>query len=276
MRKKLGISVVLLVVVLVSAVAGAQIQQRFDDVPPDHYAYDAVEWAVEIGVTAGCGDGSNFCPNDKLSRAHMVTFLKRYHDWFISGTPSPPPDAPPQYPTYEAAVAAADAWYEEMERTTAGDNVSDWNKVAQSAADKAALWAGHDERADRLANETRILSRTGDLVFSNALGSLGEAKFYAAAAGYALAAAASAAALQSTSEREAAAAAAWSAAGAKLSQLSTHHSYEYITCTNCTIGGYEGRHRSGWSEGSGSRFYWKLLARDKAATARNFYFEDYA
>ena len=80
MRKKLGISVAFLVVVLVSAVAGAQIQQRFNDVPPDHYAYDAVEWAVDIGVTTGCGDGTNFCPNRNLTRAHMVTFLKRYHD----------------------------------------------------------------------------------------------------------------------------------------------------------------------------------------------------
>ena len=60
----------------------AQSGQRFDDVPEHHYAYDAVTWAVENGITEGCGDGTNFCPDRMLSRGHMVTFLKRYHDKF--------------------------------------------------------------------------------------------------------------------------------------------------------------------------------------------------
>ena len=63
----------------------AQPGQRFFDVPRTHYAYESIEWAVENAITQGCGDGRNFCPDDKLSRAHMVTFLKRYHDKFGSG-----------------------------------------------------------------------------------------------------------------------------------------------------------------------------------------------
>ena len=72
------------VIALVGTVA-AQTDQRFEDVPPDHYAYAAVDWAVENGITGGCGDGTNFCPERNLNRAHMVTFLKRYHDRFGTG-----------------------------------------------------------------------------------------------------------------------------------------------------------------------------------------------
>lgn len=76
------------VAVVSSAIVGtvaAQTSQLFDDVPRGHYAYDAVQWAVENGITQGCGDGRNFCPEQPLYRAHMVTFLKRYHDKFGSG-----------------------------------------------------------------------------------------------------------------------------------------------------------------------------------------------
>ena len=64
----------------------AQPGQRFLDVPRTHYAYQSIEWAVLNGITQGCGDGRYFCPDDTLNRAHMVTFLKRYHDRFHGGT----------------------------------------------------------------------------------------------------------------------------------------------------------------------------------------------
>ena len=66
----------------------AQTRQTFDDVPRGHYAFDGVEWAVANGITGGCGNGRNFCPEQTLNRAHMVTFLKRYHDKFGSSTSS--------------------------------------------------------------------------------------------------------------------------------------------------------------------------------------------
>ena len=73
------------VAVASSAIVGtvaAQSSRLFDDVPRGHYAYDAIEWAVDNRITVGCGDGTNFCPEQTLNRAHMVTFLKRYHDKF--------------------------------------------------------------------------------------------------------------------------------------------------------------------------------------------------
>ena len=82
-------AIVATAVALVSAAivgtVAAQTGQLFDDVPRGHYAHDPVQWAVENGITRGCGDGHSFCPERTLNRAEMVTFLKRYHDKFGSG-----------------------------------------------------------------------------------------------------------------------------------------------------------------------------------------------
>ncbi len=76
MRRIIPVAVVVAVLAAVGT-AAAQSSQRFEDVPSDAYFHDAVEWAVENGITTGCGDGTNFCPDDPLTRAHVVTFLHR-------------------------------------------------------------------------------------------------------------------------------------------------------------------------------------------------------
>ena len=88
LRTALTIAAVTAVVASVAIVGtvAAQPGQRFMDVPRTHYAYESIEWAVTNQITQGCGDGRNFCPADPLNRAHMVTFLKRYHDKFGSGS----------------------------------------------------------------------------------------------------------------------------------------------------------------------------------------------
>ncbi len=60
----------------------------FEDVPSDHYAHDAVEWAVKRGITYGCAPGK-FCPDAPLTRGQAVTFLYRY-DRSLSGEDSTP------------------------------------------------------------------------------------------------------------------------------------------------------------------------------------------
>lgn len=84
LRTALAIAAVTAVVASMAIVGtvAAQPGQRFLDVPRTHYAYNSIEWAVLNGITQGCGDGRNFCPEHTLNRAHMVTFLKRYHDRF--------------------------------------------------------------------------------------------------------------------------------------------------------------------------------------------------
>ena len=55
----------------------------FEDVKAGTYYYDAVLWAVENGITNGT-DTTHFSPNNKCTRAQVVTFL-----WRASGSPTP-------------------------------------------------------------------------------------------------------------------------------------------------------------------------------------------
>ena len=63
-----------------AAVALAQGTGQFRDVPNNHYARDAVEWAIQNRITFGCLDGTYFCPENTVNRAESVTFLHRYHN----------------------------------------------------------------------------------------------------------------------------------------------------------------------------------------------------
>lgn len=61
--------------------AGAQSaagSNSFADVDAEAYYADAVQWAVDHGVTAGTG-ATTFAPADGCVRAQIVTFLYRYH-----------------------------------------------------------------------------------------------------------------------------------------------------------------------------------------------------
>ena len=58
---------------------GQAASQRFPDVPPDHHAFEAVEWAAETGVTTGYTDGT-FKPERPLIKRHAVVFMERYYD----------------------------------------------------------------------------------------------------------------------------------------------------------------------------------------------------
>ena len=46
-----------------------------------------IERMAELGVTQGCGDGTDFCPDDAVTRAQMAVFLTRAFD--LPGGPDP-------------------------------------------------------------------------------------------------------------------------------------------------------------------------------------------
>ncbi|MDE0655624.1 MAG: S-layer homology domain-containing protein [Acidimicrobiaceae bacterium] len=78
---RLAVGVVAAAVALTAAaVALAQGIGQFRDVPANHYAGDAVEWAVQNRITFGCLDGTYFCPETAVNRAQSVTFLYRYQN----------------------------------------------------------------------------------------------------------------------------------------------------------------------------------------------------
>ena len=58
-------------------------QKGFNDVNSGDYFYDAVNWAVEKGITTGTS-ATTFSPNASCTRAQIVTFL-----WRASGSPEP-------------------------------------------------------------------------------------------------------------------------------------------------------------------------------------------
>ena len=60
----------------------------FADVDPDSVHAPSIEALHAAGITTGCGDGTNYCPNRPVTRAEMATFLTR-----ALGLESPPQPA---------------------------------------------------------------------------------------------------------------------------------------------------------------------------------------
>lgn len=60
---------------------GAEAAPEFDDVKPGAFYFDAVQWAVENGITNGTGKNT-FSPNNVCSRYQIVMFL-----WRAAGQP---------------------------------------------------------------------------------------------------------------------------------------------------------------------------------------------
>ena len=71
---------------------------RFPDVEATHPHAAFIERFAELGVTSGCGDGTNYCPQDNVTRAHMAVFLSRAFDL-------------PEGPDPNFGDVAADAWF---------------------------------------------------------------------------------------------------------------------------------------------------------------------
>ena len=57
----------------------AQASNPFGDVSTDAYYYDAVLWAVKMGVTTGTS-AATFSPDKPCTRGQIVTFL--YRDYY--------------------------------------------------------------------------------------------------------------------------------------------------------------------------------------------------
>ena len=76
-KGKLAAAVVA-VALLIPATAFAT--HSWPDVDDGAFYAEAVEWAKGNGMTTGCDGGTNFCPNDGVTRGENLTFAKRYHD----------------------------------------------------------------------------------------------------------------------------------------------------------------------------------------------------
>lgn len=88
MSRRLAITVVAVLMLAVGGVAVAQSVQRFSDVPSDHPQAAAIDWAAEVGLTAGYGDGT-FRPDLPLSKRHATVFVERFYDQIRGADTSP-------------------------------------------------------------------------------------------------------------------------------------------------------------------------------------------
>ena len=79
MRRPVAVAVVAVAILAAAGTAVAQSVQRFSDVPPDHEAHEAVEWAAGAGLTLGYGDGT-FRPDEPLAKWRALVFMERYYD----------------------------------------------------------------------------------------------------------------------------------------------------------------------------------------------------
>jgi hypothetical protein len=61
----------------VAVPAAAQNCADFGDVPAASPFCPSVEWLKNRQITTGCGDGSNYCPNDAVTRLAMAAFMNR-------------------------------------------------------------------------------------------------------------------------------------------------------------------------------------------------------
>lgn len=66
----------------------------FTDISENEYYYDAVIWAAERGITGGVGK-NRFAPNEKCTRAQIVSFLHRMEGMPEVSSVSPFRDVPP-------------------------------------------------------------------------------------------------------------------------------------------------------------------------------------
>ena len=82
----------------------SMVSSPFVDVPPMYYFFDAVNWAVENGITTGTGS-LTFSPDAPCTRAEAVTFL-----WRAAGCPEPKAAAKFTDVDANAYYAKAVAW----------------------------------------------------------------------------------------------------------------------------------------------------------------------
>ena len=83
MKKRiLSIVLALILTATITAPASAANTQRFTDVSPDDWYYEAVNAMAEAGIVSGIGDG-RFEPNRSMTAGELATVLwnMMYGDW---------------------------------------------------------------------------------------------------------------------------------------------------------------------------------------------------
>lgn len=77
-RRRWGIAAVAVIGLLAAQIAVAwAVTSRFGDVPTSSPFLEDIEWLADADVTRGCGDGSDYCPTEPVTRQQMAAFMHR-------------------------------------------------------------------------------------------------------------------------------------------------------------------------------------------------------
>ena len=139
----------------------------FVDVAAGAYYADAVEWAVQEGITDGV-DGTHFAPDVSCTRAQMVTFL-----WRAAGQPEP---SGTDHPFVDVAE---DAYYAKAVLWAAEQGITDGVDASRFAPDAAV------DRAQSVTFLYRLLGEKTD--GANPFSDVSEDAYYADAVHWACA-----------------------------------------------------------------------------------------
>ena len=133
----------------------------FVDVPEGSYYEEAVNWAVEKGITGGIGNGL-FGPNQSCTRAQIVTFL-----WRAAGSPEPKTMSSFADVSMDAYYAKAVAWAVENGITTGtGDGKFSPDATCTRAQSVTFLFRAIGKLVDSKAEFSDVLT---DSYYANAV-----------------------------------------------------------------------------------------------------------
>ena len=135
----------------------------FDDVAVEDYFFDAVNWAVENGITNGVGV-TTFAPNATCTRAQVVTFL-----WRAAGSPEPKTTEMP------FADIPADAYYYNAvlwafeNGITSGTSAATFGPESTVTRSQTVTFLWRAESGDELDGEHSFADVAADVYYRDAV-----------------------------------------------------------------------------------------------------------
>ena len=142
---------------------GLPVISTFTDVAADAWYADAVQWAVEHGITGGTS-ATTFSPDTSCTRAQMVTFL-----WRAAGSPEPIKSSTPF-----ADVDATAYYYEAMlwaveQNITSGTSATTFSPDAVVTRSQTVTFLWRDAGSPPTASGSSFMDVTADAYYAEAV-----------------------------------------------------------------------------------------------------------
>ncbi|MEY8230887.1 S-layer homology domain-containing protein [Oscillospiraceae bacterium 50-16] len=138
------------------------VRASFSDVPSSAYYYDAVQWAVERGITSGIGNDT-FSPDAPCTRAQIMTFL-----WRASGSPEADADTVFTDVSANAYYAEAVQWAV-SNGITSGTGANVFSPDAPCTRAQAMMFLYRAEKSPAVSGEVPFGDVSPDAYYADAV-----------------------------------------------------------------------------------------------------------